>query len=320
VTLGSGETRRVCADFDEAFKAALAEGWRVEAIWPADSPHSATLSRDGATLQLASRPEAPRPDGSVPACPLRFHVSPPTGDAGLGRAGMRYRDLIPDRMGGYAVASHIMIPAGGPVDDWPHFHRLALQFITVRHGWVRVVYEGQGPPFLMQAGDLVLQPPTIRHRVLESSPNLEVVEVSIPAEHETVADHQIDLPGPDRAPHTKFNGQTFLLHRGLQSPWVRFNGGEAQIVGLSPATDDRAEAYFIRPIGRAPIDVPAFVGELGFGFVLAGAATLDARGLRVLRPAAAFVIPPGENWRLLPESDDLRLLWVTTNGLSGQTA
>ena len=32
-----------------------------------------------------------------------------------GRAGMLYRDLIPDRQGGYVVASHIRILEGGPV-------------------------------------------------------------------------------------------------------------------------------------------------------------------------------------------------------------
>ena len=100
--------------------------------------------------------------------------------AGQGRAGMLYRDLIPGRLGGRYIASHITIPEGGPVADWVHFHRIALQMIFVRRGWVRVVYEDQGEPFVMNAGDLVLQPPEIRHRVLESSPGLEVVEISAP--------------------------------------------------------------------------------------------------------------------------------------------
>ena len=52
--------------------------------------------------------------------------------------------------------------------------------IYVRRGWVRVVYEDQGEPFVMHEGDLVLQPPEIRHRVLESSPGLEVIEIGAP--------------------------------------------------------------------------------------------------------------------------------------------
>ena len=35
----------------------------------------------------------------------------------IGRAGMQYRDLIPDRLGGSIIAIHIRIPDGGPVPD-----------------------------------------------------------------------------------------------------------------------------------------------------------------------------------------------------------
>jgi quercetin dioxygenase-like cupin family protein len=40
--------------------------------------------------------------------------------------------------------------------------------IYCHRGWVRVVYEDQGEPFVMHPGDCVLQPPGIRHRVLEA--------------------------------------------------------------------------------------------------------------------------------------------------------
>ena len=107
---------------------------------------------------------------------------------------MRYRDLIPDRWGGSFVASHITIPEGGPVPDYVHFHKVRFQMIFVKSGWVRLVYEDQGDPFVMVAGDCVLQPPEIRHRVLESSPGLEVIEIGCPALHETIADWSLALP------------------------------------------------------------------------------------------------------------------------------
>ena len=50
-----------------------------------------------------------------------------------------------------------------------------------------VAYENQGPPFLLRPGDMVIQPPEIRHRVLESSDGLEVVEIGCPADHVTIA-------------------------------------------------------------------------------------------------------------------------------------
>ena len=65
--------------------------------------------------------------------------------------------------------------------------------IYVRRGCVKLVYEGQGEPFVMGAGDLVLQPPYIRHRVLESSPGLEVIEIGCPALHKTYSDHDLQF-------------------------------------------------------------------------------------------------------------------------------
>lgn len=90
-----------------------------------------------------------------------------------GRAGMLYRGLIPDRLGGYLIASHIRIPDGGPVPDKVHHHGIRFQFIYCFRGWVRLVYEDQGDSFVMHAGDCVLQPPHIRHRVLEASQGLD---------------------------------------------------------------------------------------------------------------------------------------------------
>ena len=57
-----------------------------------------------------------------------------------------------------------------------------------------MVYEDQGPPFLMRAGDGVLQPPHIRHRVLECSDGFEVIEIGAPTEHATLVDHDMALP------------------------------------------------------------------------------------------------------------------------------
>ena len=66
-------------------------------------------------------------------------------------------------------------------------------------GWVRLAYEGQGEPFILEAGDCVLQPPEIRHRVLESSAGAEVIELGSPAEHITMADHDMTLPNGNGA-------------------------------------------------------------------------------------------------------------------------
>ncbi|KAI0470900.1 hypothetical protein GGR56DRAFT_658148, partial [Xylariaceae sp. FL0804] len=132
-------------------------------------------------------------------------------DAGwvVGRAGMHYRDLVPSRLGGAVVASHIRIPTAGPVADGVHFHNVGFQLIFCVAGWVRLVYEDQGPPFVLAAGDCVIQPPRIRHRVLEASAGLQVVEVGVPAEHMTTLDWDMELPTPVHRPDREWDDQRF---------------------------------------------------------------------------------------------------------------
>jgi quercetin dioxygenase-like cupin family protein len=224
---------------------------------------------------------------------------------------MLYRDLIPSRLGGRYIASHIAIPEGGPVDDWVHFHRIAFQMIYVRRGWVRVAYQDGGEPFAMREGDLVIQPPEIRHRVLESSAGLEVVEITAPAVHATYSDHALELPNGSN-PGRVFGGQRFLHHVAAQTPWTPANGGEAQETEVEPATSGLAEVRTLRSRGGEALTFGGHGGELVFGFVLDGSAMLDYRGLHELGPADAFVIPPGQPWRLTRPSPGFRLLHVAT--------
>jgi mannose-6-phosphate isomerase-like protein (cupin superfamily) len=300
-----------CTDLNAALEALCAEGMRLDVIYPADEPHTALLSGGGRRVRVTTRPEAERPGGKLPALRPEFLLTRSDRSAGEGRAGMLYRDLIPGRLGGRYIASHIRIDGGGPVSDWVHFHRIALQLIIVRAGWVRVVYEDQGEPFVMRAGDLVLQPPEIRHRVLESSPGLEVIEITCPALHETFADHELELPNgtnPDR----RFGAQQFLRHVAAETPWTDFHGGEAQETGIKAATGGIAEVRTVRPAGSSPIDFPADSGELAFGFVLDGSAFLDYSEGFAIDAGDAFVVPPGEPWRVANPSSDFRLLHVTT--------
>ena len=88
---------------------------------------------------------------------------------------MHYRDLVPSRLGGAMIASHIRIPDGGPVPDMVHFHKVGFQLIFCIRGWVDVVYEDQGGPRRLAAGDCFIQPPRIRHRVLEASDGEEAL-------------------------------------------------------------------------------------------------------------------------------------------------
>jgi len=307
----------VCADFAAALDLLRRLGMRLDLIYPADDPHTAILADDGASVRLTSRPDAPPASADLPEFRPEFVVTRAGNASAEGRAGMRYRDLIPGRLGGRYIASHIAIPEAGPVADWVHFHRIALQLICVRSGWVRVVYQDQGAPFVMAAGDIVVQPPGIRHRVLESSPGLEVVEITCPAAHETFADHDLELPNGMVDPERRFGGQRFVHHLAAAAPWAPWHGAEAQATGVGAATGGLAEARILRAGASPAVAVPPHDGELVFGFVLEGSVRLEFGEPRPLGPADAFVIPPGEPWRLAEASDDLRLLHVTTGRMTG---
>lgn len=305
------ETELVCTELGREVDRLKDEGFRLDVIYPADEPHTALLSRNGDALRVTTRPGGSAlPEALAPFEP-EFVLTRAGASAGEGRAGMLYRDLVPSRLGGRYIASHIAIPDGGPVSDWVHYHRIRFQMIYVRKGWVRVVYEGQGEPFVMEAGDMVLQPPEIRHRVLESSAGLEVVEVGCPALHPTLADHELGLPDGIDDQDRDFSGQRFLRHVAASTRWTAFAGGEAQETAMTDATGGLAEVRTVRAVG-APVAFPAHCGELVFGFVIEGSACLDFRGSQRIGPADAFVIPPDEAWSIADASDDFRLLHVAT--------
>lgn len=291
------------------------EGFRLDVIYPADDPHTALMSRGSDAVRVTTRRGAPAVTGELPPFVPEFVLTRAGQEAAQGRAGMRYRDLIPSRLGGRYIASHITIPTGGAVSDWVHFHRIALQIIHVRRGWVRVAYEDQGEPFVMNEGDLVLQPPLIRHRVLESSPGLEVVEITAPALHETLADHELTLPNASPTGRG-YGAQRFLHHVANRTPWTQFAGAEVQQTAMHGATGGTADVRTIRFASAKSIAFPSHESELVFGFVVAGSALLDRDRQYDLGPADAFVIPPGEAWTLSRMSPDLRLLHVTTAQLA----
>jgi mannose-6-phosphate isomerase-like protein (cupin superfamily) len=324
-------------------------GFRVETIFPADSPAVAVVAGHGLRLRLARdgggapgtirlRCRAPdeiaggkrqltAPNGTrieiveaeapvvVPALRPRFVLSRMEDDAAwsAGRAGMAYRDLIPDRLGGRFVASHIAIREGGAAPDYVHFHKVRFQMIFCRKGWVRVVYEDQGEPFRLEPGDCVVQPPRIRHRVLESSPGLEVIEIGCPALHETVADHAMSLPNAEIDRARDFAGQRFHRHVAAAvapTPW-RVAGFACRDTGIGAATAGLAGARVIYPRGATRTPLGRHDGELLFLFVLDGGATLACTGRHRLAPGDAVAIPAGMAYALEDCAADLALLEVT---------
>jgi uncharacterized protein YjlB len=305
-TSQSSQTITSCTDLDAAIAHYTEQlGYRLDMIMPADAPRVALLSGDGISLRL----ECADRESTRLAATREFSISrADTTDAWVGgRAGMQYRDLIPGRLGGSIIASHIRIPAGGPVPDYVHYHKVGFQMIFCKRGWAQVVYEDQGPPFAMHAGDCVLQPPTIRHRVLEASPGLEVIEVGCPAEHETWREHAFDLPTPRADPERRFGGQRFVHHIAARATWQRDadTGCAFRDTGIARATDGRASVRVLRfeSAAGAPRPRPApriQCAEVLFLLVLDGRIDLASQSLGAHSLAAgdACVIPGGADYLL----------------------
>jgi mannose-6-phosphate isomerase-like protein (cupin superfamily) len=302
-----------CEDLDAALSVFTVRlGLRLDSIFPADDPEVATLSGHGVRVRLERHVETSVPQPMAPSLVVTRRIEE---DAWVrGRAGMLYRDLVPDRQAGGFIASHIRIPEAGPVPDYVHFHRVRFQMIYCRRGWVRVVYEDQGPPFVLRAGDCVLQPPQIRHRVLESSAAMEVIEIASPARHETLVEHDLKLPTATERPDRLFGGQRFVRHEAasaLWRPW-RVDGFEARDTGITGATGGLAEAHVLRPHGAPAATAQRHDGELLFVFVLSGAATLrcDGHGEERLGEDDCCVVPAGLEHAWTDASADLELLRV----------
>ena len=343
----SAEVLLVCDELKPSMEFFVEQlGFRIETIFPADAPRVCVLSGYGLRLRLESSGQgtpaclriecdlAPgttrelrAPNGTLvllvprsmgyelPPEQQEFVHSRLSAEAwGTGRADMRYRDLIPGRQGGRFIASHIRVERGGEVPDYVHFHRVRFQMIYCAKGWARLVYEDQGQPFVLEAGDCVLQPPEIRHRVLESSAGLEVIEIGCPAEHVTSQDLELELPNARVDAEREFSAQRFLRHRASSAVWSPSSspGFESRDFGMQAATGGLASARVLRATGAGDGSWLQHQGEFKFLYVLNGKLTLERSEQAALELLAddACVIPAQLEHRLHSASPGCELLQV----------
>lgn len=234
----------------------------------------------------------------------------------IGRAGMEYRDLVPSRLGGAMIASHIRVP-DGPVPDMVHFHKVGFQLIFCIRGWVDVLYEDQGGVRRLTAGDCFIQPPEIRHKVLHAADGIEVIEIGVPADHVTEIDHEMTLPTQTERPEREWAGQRFvhsLAKDGVFAPF-RVPGFEARDTTIDANTKGVASVMVARPSGGAS-PWTRHDCDILFNFVMSGEMVLEGEGKDPykLSPGDAFVVPPGMATRYTDPSADLQLMEVTLPG------
>jgi Uncharacterized conserved protein, contains double-stranded beta-helix domain len=108
-------------------------------------------------------------------------------DQGL-RSYAKYRDLGIAPATGGMVQAHVIrfIPPFKPEDvSTPHYHDVEFQMIYVLKGWIKSEFEGEGV-HTFNAGSCWIQPPKIKHAVVDYSDDCELLEIVLPADFETV--------------------------------------------------------------------------------------------------------------------------------------
>jgi quercetin dioxygenase-like cupin family protein len=146
-----------------------------------------------ATAKATSRKTTSAKPGKPPKInwgPQQFmvsHLKDGVFKAGL-RAYAQYRDLGVEKATSGAVQAHVIRLKGKcdpKVVSIPHYHGVQFQMIYFLKGWMVGEYEGHGR-VKMTAGSCWIQPPGIRHTVLDYSPDCEMVEIILPAHFKTV--------------------------------------------------------------------------------------------------------------------------------------
>lgn len=148
-------------------------------------------TKPAAKAALASRkPSKPPKPPKIDWQPQTFvasHLKDAVFETGL-RQYAAYRDLLMNAATGGAVQAHVIRLVGKcdpQVVSIPHYHGVQFQFLYMLKGWMIGEYEGQGR-IKMTAGSCWIQPPGIRHQVIDYSDGCEMIELVLPAQFDTV--------------------------------------------------------------------------------------------------------------------------------------
>jgi mannose-6-phosphate isomerase-like protein (cupin superfamily) len=150
-----------------------------------------TAPRGRRKPRVRARRAAPRRGTKAKPAPRKqtfvaSHHTPDAFEEGLRRYA-QYRDLgIAAASNGLARAHVIkMIPPCDPAEvSKRHYHDVDFQMVYVLKGWIKGEYDGE--IVIMREGSCWLQPPKIKHTVLDYSNDCEMLEVILPADFETV--------------------------------------------------------------------------------------------------------------------------------------
>jgi uncharacterized cupin superfamily protein len=109
----------------------------------------------------------------------RFHREGP-------RSFVEYRDLgMAEATGGRISGKHIRAIQPFTEETGWHWHDMTGHFVYVLKGWVRFRFDGVDEAVTVVAGSCLSQPGGVAHNVIGQSPDLELIEINIPADYIT---------------------------------------------------------------------------------------------------------------------------------------
>ena len=116
------------------------------------------------------------------------HATPATAPLVTGRRSFfKYRDLGVTAASSGKIRAQVTIGADGMTQPtgW-HYHVCEGQFVYMLSGWVDLEFE-DGQKLRIQAGESLYIPGGMRHNETAASRDLELLEISVPADMGTVA-------------------------------------------------------------------------------------------------------------------------------------
>jgi hypothetical protein len=156
---------------------------------PVPAKKAAAPKAQARAKAVAKPPKPGKPPKIVwkPQTFMASHLKDALFKTGL-RSYAAYRDLGVEKATGGAVQAHVIRLLGKcdpKVVSIPHYHGVQFQMLYMLKGWMIGEYEGAGR-VKMTAGSCWIQPPGIRHQVIDYSDGCEMVEIILPAKFATV--------------------------------------------------------------------------------------------------------------------------------------
>ena len=137
------------------------------------------------------QPAAVSPPGKL------THATPTTAPLVAGRRSFfKYRDLGVTAASSGKIRAQVTIGADGMTQPtgW-HYHVCEGQFVYMLSGWVDLEFE-DGQKLRIQSGESLYIPGGLRHNETAASKDLELLEISVPADMGTVACDPPERSGP----------------------------------------------------------------------------------------------------------------------------